>query len=559
MSRIERFGDLNAWQRARELTNVIYDLSDAGAFARDFALRDQMRRAAVSIMSNIAEGFESRTSRLYIEHLGRAKASCGEMRAQLYIALDRHYISHEAFRQAHSLAEGASQLIYGLIRYLETVIQHDNRIREHEIDYRAIHENQETDMSHTPITPAPERSTFNIQHSTGNVPLLDLKAQYAAIRDEIRAAIDRVADAQMFILGPEVEALEREVAAYSGCAYGIGVSSGTDALLVALMAIDIRPGDEVITTPYTFFATAGSIARLGAVPVFVDIDPLTFNIDPADIEARITPRTRVIMPVHLYGQMADMDPIMEIAQRHNLIVIEDAAQAIGSEYKGRRAGSIGHVGCFSFFPSKNLGGFGDGGMVTTNDAALAERVRLLRGHGAHPKYYHKLIGGNFRLDALQAAVLRVKLKYLDDWTAGRQRNAATYRRLFSEAGLVIEPPACLTAGCRAHPAGDCALPTGKVVLPVEAPERRHIYNQFVIRVAQREKVIATLKERMIGHEIYYPVPLHLQECFAYLGHRSGDLPVSECAAAETLALPIYPELTDDMLVAVVAGVAEGCE
>lgn len=410
-------------------------------------------------------------------------------------------------------------------------------------------------MTNKPQTPpASKSSPFQPRPP---VPLLDLKAQYAAIRDEIRVAIDRVADAQMFILGPEVEALEREIAAYSGCAYGIGVSSGTDALLVALMAIDIQPGDEVITTPYTFFATAGSIARLGAVPVFVDIDPLTFNIDPTTIEARITPRTRVIMPVHLYGQMADMDPIMEIAQRHNLIVIEDAAQAIGSEYKGRRAGSIGHMGCFSFFPSKNLGGFGDGGMVTTNDAALAERVRLLRGHGAQPKYYHKLIGGNFRLDALQAAVLRVKLKYLDDWTAGRQRNAAIYRRLFSEAGLVTDPPDCLTDGCRARSTGACALPLGKVVLPVEAPERRHIYNQFVIRVAQREKVMATLKARKIGHEIYYPVPLHLQECFAYLGHRPGDLPVSECAAAETLALPIYPELTDEMLEAVVDAVVSG--
>ena len=409
------------------------------------------------------------------------------------------------------------------------------------------------------VPPASEASPSHLQpsHLQPSVPLLDLKAQYTAIRDEIRAAIDRVADAQQFILGPEVEALEREVAAYSGCAYGIGVSSGTDALLVALMAIDIRPGDEVITTPYTFFATAGSIARLGAVPVFVDIDPLTFNIDPTAIEARITPRTRVIMPVHLYGQMADMDPIMDIAQRHGLVVIEDAAQAIGSEYKGRRAGSIGHMGCFSFFPSKNLGGFGDGGMVTTNEAALAERIRLLRGHGAYPKYYHKLIGGNFRLDALQAAVLRVKLKYLDDWTAGRQRNAATYRRLFAEAGLTIDPPSCLTAGCHARNKVACTLPPGRVVLPVEAPDRRHIYNQFVIRVAQRDQVMAALKARQIGHEIYYPVPLHLQECFAYLGQRPGDLPASECAAAETLALPIYPELTDAMLAAVVEAVAAG--
>jgi four helix bundle protein len=575
MATIERFEDLEAWQRARELTNVIYDMSDVGAFARDFALRDQMLRASVSIMSNIAEGFESRTSRLYIEHLGRAKASCGEVRAQLYLAHDRQYVSGEVFEQTLALAESVSRLTHGLIRYLSNA--RINEIREdtacyaeeyavsYASNFASVHHQEVTvTTNESQVPPASEASPSHLQpshlqpsHLQPSVPLLDLKAQYTAIRDEIRAAIDRVADAQQFILGPEVEALEREVAAYSGCAYGIGVSSGTDALLVALMAIDIRPGDEVITTPYTFFATAGSIARLGAVPVFVDIDPLTFNIDPTAIEARITPRTRVIMPVHLYGQMADMDPIMDIAQRHGLVVIEDAAQAIGSEYKGRRAGSIGHMGCFSFFPSKNLGGFGDGGMVTTNDAALAERIRLLRGHGAHPKYYHKLIGGNFRLDALQAAVLRVKLKYLDDWTAGRQRNAATYRRLFAEAGLTIDPPSCLTAGCHARNKGDCTLPPGRVVLPVEAPDRRHIYNQFVIRVAQRDQVMAALKARQIGHEIYYPVPLHLQECFAYLGQRPGDLPASECAAAETLALPIYPELTDAMLAAVVEAVAAG--
>jgi four helix bundle protein len=580
MATIERFEDLEAWQRARELTNVIYDMSDVGAFARDFALRDQIRRAAVSIMSNIAEGFESRTSRLYIEHLGRAKASCGEVRSQLYLAYDRQYVSGEVFEQTRALAESVSRLTHGLIRYLSNAringIREDTACyaEEYAVSYASnfasVHYQEVTvTTNESQVPPASEASPSHLQpshlqpshlqpsHLQPSVPLLDLKAQYTAIRDEIRAAIDRVADAQQFILGPEVEALEREVAAYSGCAYGIGVSSGTDALLVALMAIDVRPGDEVITTPYTFFATAGSIARLGAVPVFVDIDPLTFNIDPTSIEARITPRTRVIMPVHLYGQMADMDPIMDIAQRHGLVVIEDAAQAIGSEYKGRRAGSIGHMGCFSFFPSKNLGGFGDGGMVTTNDAALAERIRLLRGHGAHPKYYHKLIGGNFRLDALQAAVLRVKLKYLDDWTAGRQRNAATYRRLFAEAGLTIDPPSCLTAGCHARNKGDCTLPPGRVVLPVEAPDRRHIYNQFVIRVAQRDQVMAALKARQIGHEIYYPVPLHLQECFAYLGQRPGDLPASECAAAETLALPIYPELTDAMLAAVVEAVAAG--
>jgi dTDP-4-amino-4,6-dideoxygalactose transaminase len=371
------------------------------------------------------------------------------------------------------------------------------------------------------------------------IPLLDLKAQYAPIREEIRAAIDRVADAQHFIGGPEVEGLEREVAEYSQCPYGIGVTSGTDALLVALMAIDIRPGDEVITTPYSFFATAGSIYRLGAMPVFVDISLSDYNIRPDLIEAAITDRTRAIIPVHLYGQMADMDPIMEIARRHNLVVIEDAAQAIGSEYKGQRAGSIGHFGCFSFFPSKNLGGFGDGGMITASDAALAHKAKLLRNHGAEPKYYHKLVGGNFRLDALQAAVLRVKLKYLDGWTAGRQRNAERYRRLFVEAGLAAEDGG-----------------PSSVVLPTEEASRRHIYNQFVIRTARRDAVIAALKARKIGHEVYYPVPLHLQECFAARGYKPGDLPASEQAARETLALPTYPELTEEMQAAVVDVLAE---
>ncbi len=363
------------------------------------------------------------------------------------------------------------------------------------------------------------------------IPLLDLKAQYAPIREEIRAAIDRVADAQHFIGGPEVEALEREVAAYAQAQFGIGVSSGTDALLVALMAIDLRPGDEVITTAYSFFATAGSIYRLGGRPVFVDIDPRTYNIALAQVEAAITDRTRAIIPVHLFGQMADMDPLIEIARRHGLIVIEDAAQAIGAEYRGRRAGSIGHFGCFSFFPSKNLGAFGDGGMIVTNDPELAQRARLLRNHGAEPKYYHKLVGGNFRLDALQAAILRVKLKYLDGWTAGRQRNAARYRQFFAQAGIA------------------------DIILPTEESDRRHIYNQFVIRTTRRTAVMAELKARKIGHEIYYPVPLHLQECFAGLGYRPGDLPASERAAQETLALPIYPELTEEMQAAVVAAVA----
>lgn len=358
------------------------------------------------------------------------------------------------------------------------------------------------------------------------VPLLDLKAQYAALRDEIHAAMDRVIESQYFILGPEVEALEREVAAYSHCKYGIGVSSGTDALLVALMAIDLQPGDEVITTPYTFFATAGSIARLGGRPVFVDIDPRTYNIDPAGIEAAITSRTKAIMPVHLFGQMADMDPIMAIAERHGLFVIEDAAQAIGAEYKGRRAGSIGHLGCFSFFPSKNLGGFGDGGMVVTNDAALADKVKLLRGHGARPKYYHKVVGGNFRLDALQAAVLRVKLRYLDEWTAARQHNAERYRQMFAAAGV-------------------------EVGLPYDAGFGRHIYNQFVIRSERRDALMAHLKAQQIGTEIYYPVPMHLQECFADLGYRAGNFPASERAAEETLAIPVYPELEERAQQAVV--------
>ena len=370
---------------------------------------------------------------------------------------------------------------------------------------------------------------------TQPIPLLDLKAQYAPIREEVRAAFDRVADAQAFIGGPEVDGLEKEIAAYSQCQCGVGVTSGTDALLVALMTIGVQPGDEIITTPYTFFATGGCIHRVGAVPVFVDINPGSYNIEPTLIEAAVTSKTKAIMPVHLYGQMADMDPIMAIAQRHNLYVIEDGAQAIGAEYKGRRAGSIGHFGCFSFFPSKNLGAFGDGGMITANDPALAHKAKLLRNHGAEPKYYHKLVGGNFRLDALQAAILRIKLRYLDGWTAGRQQNADRYHRLFAEAGLQ------------------------DVVLPAEEPERRHVYNQFVIRTSRRDAVMARLRDRKIGNEIYYPLPLHLQECFANMGYRPGSLPESERAAKETLALPIYPELTEEMQAAVVSAIAEAYE
>ncbi len=365
------------------------------------------------------------------------------------------------------------------------------------------------------------------------VPLLDLKAQYATIRDEVRSAIDRVLESQRFILGSEVESLEREIAEYCGCSYGIGVSSGTDALIVALMAFDLKPGDEVITTPYSFFATAGAIARLGAKPVFVDIDRKTYNIDPAGIEAKISNRTRAIIPAHLFGQMADMAAIAEIASRNSLYVIEDAAQAIGAELHGRRAGSTGHVGCLSFFPSKNLGGVGDGGMLITNDKALAERVRLLRSHGFHKKYDSEILGGNFRLDELQAAVLRVKLKHLDAWTEGRRRNAAFYR--------------------------ESLVKTGGVELPHESPNSRHIYNQFVIRSKRRDELMAHLTNEGIGCEIYYPVPLHLQACFKDLGYKSGDFPASERASSESLALPIYPELTLEMMRTVVRAISKSLD
>ncbi len=372
------------------------------------------------------------------------------------------------------------------------------------------------------------------------IPLLDLPAQYAPIRPAINAAIQRVLDSGVFILGPEVEALESGIAAYSQCDFGIGVTSGTDALLVALMACDIKPGDEVITTPFSFFATAGSIARLGATPVFVDIEPDSFNIDPTKIEAAITPRTKAIMPVHLYGQMTEMNPIMEVATKHRLYVIEDAAQSIGAEYQGRRAGSIGHFGCFSFYPSKNLGCPGDGGMVTTNDPALAARTKALRNHGSTTKYYHREVGGNFRLDALQAAILRVKLKYLDDWTAARQRNAAIYRREYSSANCQFA-----TSAINDFENNKSNEPSEtSIALPVELPHRRHVYNQFVVRTKRRDLLLDNLKAQQIGCEIYYPLPLHLQECFVGLGYSLGDFPEAEAAANEVLALPIYPELTE---------------
>jgi dTDP-4-amino-4,6-dideoxygalactose transaminase len=392
-----------------------------------------------------------------------------------------------------------------------------------------------------------------------NVPLLDLKAQYESIKPEIDAAIAEVIESHRFILGPQVKACEEAIAKYCGCAHAVGVSSGTDALLVSLMAEAIGPGDEVITTAYSFFATAGCIARLGAKPVFVDIDPVTCNIDPTRIEERCTNRTKAILPVHLYGQMSDMDPIMDVAKRHNLVVVEDAAQAIGAEYKARRAGSIGPYGCFSFFPSKNLGAFGDGGMVVTNDAERAERLRVLRAHGSKPKYYHKIVGGNFRLDTIQAAVVLAKFKHLDDWTAKRQANAKRYDALFEEAGLVRSgliqlPRANGTVNPQITPIkedyfGDSQKLGRNLCESAESVDRspgfRHIFNQYVVRVPRRNDLQAFLKEHGVGTEVYYPLPLHLQECFSYLGLKPGDLPESEKAANETLALPVYPELTDE--------------
>lgn len=358
------------------------------------------------------------------------------------------------------------------------------------------------------------------------VPLLDLTAQYRRIQNDLLPVIHSIFESQQFILGPHVESMETDLAAYCRCTAALGVSSGTDALLIAMMAADIGPGDKVITSPFTFFATAGSIARLGATPVFADIDPKTCNLSPerlGELLQNMNPserfRVKAIVPVHLYGQCADMDAIGNIAEEHGLMVIEDAAQAIGAEYKGKRAGSLGDYGCFSFFPSKNLGAFGDGGMVTVQDPKNRETLAVLRVHGSHPKYVHRMIGGNFRLDALQAAVVSVKLKYLDEWIEQRRCHADLYRRLFVDAGLV-----------------------GRILPPLEKTDR-HVYNQYVIRVpGHRDALRMKLQEEGIGCEIYYPIPLHLQECFRYLGYGQGDFPESEKAAAETLALPVYPEL-----------------
>lgn len=371
-----------------------------------------------------------------------------------------------------------------------------------------------------------------------NVPLLDLKAQYATIRDEIRPVVDEVMEGQQFILSDKVATLEEEVARYSGSKYAVGVASGTDALLLALMALGTGPGDAVITTPYTFFATAGSISRLGARPAFVDIEPDTYNISPEKVSeclSRLPAATRIkaIIPVHLYGQCAEMEPLLATARTREIPVVEDAAQAIGSRYKERIAGSIGAMGCFSFFPSKNLGGFGDGGMITTDSADLAEKLRILRVHGSKPKYYHKVIGCNSRLDSLQAAVLSVKLRHLDAWTAKRRENAAYYCAQFEKSGL-----------------------SRFITLPAVREGNFHIYNQFVIRCPKRDELQAFLSREGIGNEIYYPIPLHLQECYRDLGHKEGDFPESEKAARETLALPIYPELASDQKDYVVAKIKD---
>jgi dTDP-4-amino-4,6-dideoxygalactose transaminase len=386
--------------------------------------------------------------------------------------------------------------------------------------------------------------------STMQVPLLDLKPQYATFKAEALAAIEKVCASQGFILGAEVAKLEKDVAAYSQCTFGIGVSSGTDALLLALMALDIGPGHEVITTPYTFFATAGTIARTGARPTFCDIDPVTFNLDPQAVETFLATQCQVrggslvnratggiikaLMPVHLYGQVADMQALLALAHRYELKVIEDAAQAIGAaDAQGRRACSFGDIGCLSFFPTKNLGAFGDAGMCVTRDAALAERMTVLRVHGGKPKYYHSMIGGNFRIDELQAAVLNVKLPHLDAWSAARQRNAAVYDSAFAGTKL-----------------------GSAVRTPYAIPGGRHIYNQYVIRARDRDRLRQHLGELKVGSEIYYPVPLHLQQCFAYLGHAAGAFPHAESAARETVALPIYPELSPEQLRHVVDCIAQ---
>lgn len=375
------------------------------------------------------------------------------------------------------------------------------------------------------------------------VPLLDLKPQYHSLKKELDEALLRVAESQYFIMGPEVEGMEKEFCAFLGVRHAYGVSSGTDALLLALMAADIKPGDEVLLPTYSFFATAGVVSRLNAIPVFVDSDPVTFNIDPVKAAEKITARTKAIIPVHLYGQSADMDPIMELAAKHNILVIEDGAQAISTQYKdGKCVGTIGHIGCYSFFPSKNLGCFGDGGLVVTNDDELAYRLKIMRVHGGDPKYYHKVLGGNFRIDALQSAVLRVKLPYLNSWSAKRRENAALYSKLFVAAGL-------------AEAEGKTSFDSSNAVLLPKAIYRDlaekvpnyHIYNQYIIRVEKRDELRAYMQSKEVASEIYYPVPFHKQECFKDVPSSSGSYPVADEAAATCIALPIFPELTPEQI------------
>jgi dTDP-4-amino-4,6-dideoxygalactose transaminase len=368
-----------------------------------------------------------------------------------------------------------------------------------------------------------------------HVPLLDLKPQYNSLKKEIDEALIRIADSQYFILGPEVEQMEKELCVYLDCKFAVGVSSGTDALLLALMALDIQPGDEVIVPTYSFFASAGVISRLNAIPVFTDNDPVTFNINTGDIEKKITRKTKAIIPVHLYGQSSEMDEVMRISKKHNIKVVEDAAQAIGAQYKdGKSAGTIGDAGCFSFFPSKNLGAFGDGGLITTNNQELAAKMKILRMHGAEPKYNHKIIGGNFRLDAIQAAVIRIKLPHLDSWSNKRRMNAELYSRLFIDAGLAEK-----TGEINFNDENKVLLP--KAVYKNSGLRNYHIYNQYIIRVKKRDELRKFLADNQIGTEIYYPVPFHLQECFSGLGYQKHDFPEAEKAADSSLALPIFPE------------------
>jgi len=364
---------------------------------------------------------------------------------------------------------------------------------------------------------------------TMTVPLLDLRAQYASIRQDVDEAVRGVMESARFIGGPEVSGLEQEVARYSQCAHAVGCASGTDALLLSLWALGIGPGDEVVTSAYSFFASAGVITNNGATPVFVDVDPRTYNLDPLKLEATFTPRTKAVIAVSLYGQCCDVPAVKALCDKRQLYLVEDAAQSIGSEWEGRRSGSMSDFGCFSFFPSKNLGAAGDGGMVVMQSPELAEKVKLLREHGAKPKYFHSLVGTNSRLDALQAAILRVKLKHLDRWSEARAKNAALYNSLFEGS---------------------------RVVRPYHDPRTRHIYNQYVIRVPQRDELRKFLSEQGIGHEVYYPVPLHLQKCFASLGYKEGDMPNAEAAAKETVALPIYPELAEEQIRYVAATVRE---